>query len=79
MESGVYQSRRPVRPYVCYPHGYQARIQSSLKVQDGISFFFKMESAWPVPFLPHNDVTFKINMLKKCFPKSISFIFLTLV
>ena len=53
MESGVYQSRRPVRPYVCYPHGYQARIQSSLKVQDGISFFFKMESAWPVPFLPH--------------------------
>ena len=24
MESGVYQSRRPVWPYICYPHGYQA-------------------------------------------------------
>ena len=24
MESGVYQSGRPVRPQVCYPHGYQA-------------------------------------------------------
>ena len=24
MESGVYQSRKPVRLYVCYPHGYQA-------------------------------------------------------
>ena len=28
-------------------------VQSSLKVWDGVSFFFKMESAWPVPFLPH--------------------------
>ena len=28
-------------------------VQSSLKQQDGVSFFFsKMESAWPVPFLP---------------------------
>ena len=26
-------------------------VQSSLKVQDEVSFFFKMESAWPVPFL----------------------------
>ena len=26
-------------------------VQSSPKVQDGVSFFFKMESAWPVPFL----------------------------
>ena len=23
-----------------------------VQVQDGVSFFFKMESAWPVPFLP---------------------------
>ena len=29
-------------------------VQSSLQVQDGVSFFFKMESAWPIPFLPHN-------------------------
>ena len=28
-------------------------VQSSLKVRDGIAFFFKMESVWPVPFLPH--------------------------
>ena len=28
-------------------------VQSSLKVRDGVSFFFKMESAQPVPFLPH--------------------------
>ena len=27
-------------------------VQSSLKVQDGVSFFFKMQSAQPVPFLP---------------------------
>ena len=27
-------------------------VQSSLRVQDGVSFFFKMESAQPVPFLP---------------------------
>ena len=27
-------------------------VQSSLKVRDGVSFFFKMESAQPVPFLP---------------------------
>ena len=30
-------------------------VQSSLKVQDGVSFFFKMESARPVPFLPHTQ------------------------
>ena len=29
-------------------------VQSSPKVQDGVSFFFKMESAWPVPFLAHH-------------------------
>ena len=28
-------------------------VQSSLKVQDGVSFFFKMESIQPVLFLPH--------------------------
>ena len=27
--------------------------QSSQKVQDGVSFIFKMELAWPVPFLLH--------------------------
>ena len=27
-------------------------VQSSLKVRDGVSFFFKVESARPVPFLP---------------------------
>ena len=27
-------------------------VQSSLNVRDGVSFFFKMESAQPVPFLP---------------------------
>ena len=29
-------------------------VQSSLKVQDGVSFFVKMESAQPVPFLPQD-------------------------
>ena len=32
-------------------------VQSSLKVQDGVSFFLKMESAWPVPFLLQYDPT----------------------
>ena len=31
-------------------------VQSSLKVQDGVSFFFKMESAQPVPFLPQHNI-----------------------
>ena len=30
-------------------------VQNSLKVQDGVSFFFKMESARPVPFLLHDE------------------------
>ena len=34
------------------PMGTRRTVQSSLKVQDGVSFFFKMESARPVPFLP---------------------------
>ena len=29
-------------------------VQSSLKVQDGVSFFFKMESAQLVPFFPQD-------------------------
>ena len=29
-------------------------VQSSLKAQDGVSFFFKMKSAQPVPFLPQD-------------------------
>ena len=28
-------------------------VQSSLKVRDAVSFFFKTESAQPIPFLPH--------------------------
>ena len=31
-------------------------VQSSLKVQDGVSFFFKMESARLVPFLPQHHL-----------------------
>ena len=46
------------------PMATKHMVQSSLKVQDGVSFFFKMESAQCVPFLPHNDFTFKVNMLK---------------
>ena len=30
--------------------------QGSLKMQDGVSFFFKMEPAQPVPFLPPGDL-----------------------
>ena len=30
-------------------------VQSSLKVRDGVSFFFKMESAQPVPFLLQDE------------------------
>ena len=30
-------------------------VQSSLKVQDGVSFFFQRESAQPVPFVLHSD------------------------
>ena len=45
MESGVYQSRRPVRLQVCYPHCYQAHSPkltesarwSFLLFQDGVS------------------------------------------
>ena len=29
-------------------------VQSSPKMEDGVSFFFKMESARPVPFLAHH-------------------------
>ena len=32
-------------------------VQSSLKVRDGVSFFFKMESARPVAFLPQGNNT----------------------
>ena len=52
MESGVYQSRRPGGCKYVIPMATRHIVQSSLKVQDGVSFFFKMESARPVPFLP---------------------------
>ena len=35
------------------PMATRHMVQSSLEVQDGVSFFFKMESARPVPFLAH--------------------------
>ena len=35
------------------PMATRHMVQSSLKVQDGVFFFFKMESAQPVPFRPH--------------------------
>ena len=56
MESGVYQSRRPVQYRHVIPMATRHMVQSSLKVQDGFSFFFKMESAQPVPFLPQQRV-----------------------
>ena len=39
------------RGYVT-PRATRHIVQSSLKVQDGLFFFFKMESARSVPFLP---------------------------
>ena len=52
MESGVYQSGRSFGCRYFIPMAARHIVQSSLKVQDGVSFFFKRESAWPVPFLP---------------------------
>ena len=50
MESGGYQfGHRYVIPIAT---GHV--VQSSLRVQDGVSFFFKVESAWPVPFFPQS-------------------------
>ena len=42
-------------------------VQSSLNVEDGVSFFFKMEAARPVPFLPRYWVEFlpKCGLFKK--------------
>ena len=34
------------------PMAARHTVQSSLEAQDGVSFVFKMESAWPAPFLP---------------------------
>ena len=39
------------RRYVI-PMATMHMVQGSLKVQDGVSFFFKMKSAQPIPFLP---------------------------
>ena len=36
------------------PMATRHMVQSSLEVQDEVSFFFKMESARPVPFLPQS-------------------------
>ena len=50
-----------------FGHGYVTPratrhiVQSSLKVQGGLSFFFKMESAWSVPFLPQKKTPFPIE------------------
>jgi len=46
----------PGGPFGCryvIPMATRHMVQSSLKVQD-VSFFFKMESAQPVPFLPQS-------------------------
>ena len=42
------------RRYVI-PMAIRHIVQNSLKVQDGVSFFFKMESARPVPSLLHDE------------------------
>ena len=39
IESGVYHSGRPVRPWYVIPMATRRIVQSSLKVQDGVSFF----------------------------------------
>ena len=52
IESGVYQSGSPVRPEVCYPHGYQAHSPNLTESARWNFLLFKMESAQPVPFLP---------------------------
>ena len=54
----VYQSRRPVRPWVCYPHGYQAHGPkltvsarwSFLLCQDGVSMAcsFPPSTPWTI-------------------------------
>ena len=47
----------PGGPFGCryvIPMATRHMVQSSLKVQDVVSFFFKMESAQPVPFLPQS-------------------------
>ena len=54
MQSGVYQSGRLVCCSYAIPMASRHIVQSSLKVQDGVSFFFKMESAQPVLFLPQH-------------------------
>ena len=63
MESGVYQSGRPVWLQVCYPHGYQAHSPkftessrwSFLHFQDGIS----LASSFPPSFPPLDVLNFQ--------------------
>ena len=54
MESGVYNLGGQFCHRYIIPRSTRHIVQSSLKVQDGVSFFLKMESARPVPFLLHN-------------------------
>ena len=68
MESVVYQSGRPILPYVCYLHGYQAHSPkftgnvrwSFLLFQDGVS----LACSFP-PSVPEKLVTapFKIFLI----------------
>ena len=54
MESGVYSLGGQFSCRYIIPMATRHVVQSSLKVQDGVSFFFKMESAQPVPFFPQD-------------------------
>ena len=53
MESGIYLGGQFCLRYVI-PMATRHMVQSSLKGQGGVSFFVKMQSAQPVPFLPQS-------------------------
>ena len=65
MESGVYQSGRPVWLQVCYPHGYQAHSPkftassrwSFLHLQDGVS----LACSFPPSFPPFDVLNFQFE------------------
>ena len=67
MDSGVYQSRRPVHRRYVIPMATRHIVQSSLKVKDGFSFVFKMELAWPVPFLLQYKICTHTHTCTVCF------------
>ena len=67
MDSGVYQSRRPVCQRYVIPMATRHIVQSSLKVQDGVSFVSKRELAWPVPFLLQYKICTHTHTCTVCF------------